>query len=220
LQGGIIIESCKPTIIFGSETWLSDNISPYEYFDPTKYTVYSKNRKDGYGGVLIAISNEYITSQVTELDTNCEIVWATIKSTGNKTLYLGTYYKPPSDKRESLEQLNDSLSRVCNKTNANIWLSGDFNLGHIDWNIPSVVPSKPDPSLHQNLLDILNDHNLTQVIDNNRTLDLLCMSNPSFINRIETLPPMGDHDIIFSEINLSLPKIKQKASQSISVQKG
>jgi hypothetical protein len=27
---------------------------------------------------------------------------------------------------------------------------------------------------------------------------------------IETLPPMGDHDIIFSEINLSLPKIKQK----------
>jgi hypothetical protein len=63
------------------------NISyiPYEYFDPTKYTVYSKNRKDGYGGVLIAISNEYITSQVTELDTNCEIVWATIKSTVNKT---------------------------------------------------------------------------------------------------------------------------------------
>jgi hypothetical protein len=76
-----------PTIIFGSETWLSDNISTFEYFDPTKYTVYSKNRKDGYEGVLIAISNEYIT----ELDTNCEIVWATIKSTGNKTLYLGTY---------------------------------------------------------------------------------------------------------------------------------
>jgi hypothetical protein len=57
-----------------------------------------KNRKDGYGGVLITISNEYITSQVTELDTNCEIVWATIKSTGNKTLYLGTYCIPPSDK--------------------------------------------------------------------------------------------------------------------------
>jgi hypothetical protein len=111
-----IIESCKPTIMFGSETWLSDNISPYEYFDPTKYTVYSKKKKDGYGGVLIAISNEYIT----ELDTNCEIVWATIKSTGNKTLYLGTYYRSPSDKGESLEQLNDSLSRVCNTTNANI----------------------------------------------------------------------------------------------------
>jgi hypothetical protein len=61
-----------------------------------------------------------------------------------KTLYLGTYYRPPSDKGESLEQLNDSLSRVCNKTNASIWLSGDFNLGHIDWNIPSVVDSTED----------------------------------------------------------------------------
>ena len=87
---------------------------------------------------------------------------------------------------------------MCNKTNANIWLSGDFNQGHIDWNIPSVVSSKPDPSLHQNLLDILNDHTLTQFIDkptrNDRTLDLLCMSNPSFINRIETLPPMVVRD--------------------------
>jgi hypothetical protein len=60
----------------------------------------------------------------TELDTNCEIVWATIKSTGNKTLYLGTYYRPSSDKGESLEQLNDSISRVCNKTNATVYLVG------------------------------------------------------------------------------------------------
>ena len=139
---------------------------------------------------------------------------ATINSTGNKTLYLGTYYIPPSDKGESLEQLNESINRVCNKTNVNIWSRGDFNLGHIGWNIPSVVPIKPDPSRHQNLLDILNDHNIAQVIDkptrNDRTLDLQCMSNPSFINRIETLPPMGDHDIIFSEINLSLPGIKQR----------
>ena len=55
---------------------------------------------------------------------------------------------------------------------------------------------------------------MTIIIDkptrNDRTLDLLCMSNPSFIIRIETFPTMGDHDIIFSEINLSLPKIKQK----------
>jgi hypothetical protein len=47
-------------------------------------------------------------------------------------------------------------------------------LCHIGWNIPSVVPIKPDPSLHQNLLDILNDHNIAQVIDkptrNDRTV--------------------------------------------------
>ncbi|VDI40583.1 Hypothetical predicted protein [Mytilus galloprovincialis] len=49
-----IIESCEPDIIYGTETWLSNTISPYEYISPSKYTVYNKNRKDGYGGVLLA----------------------------------------------------------------------------------------------------------------------------------------------------------------------
>jgi len=50
-------------------------------------------------------------------------------SSGNKNLHLGAYYRPPSDKGESLEQLNTSLYRACNKKNSFIWLSGDFNLG-------------------------------------------------------------------------------------------
>ena len=70
-------------------------------------------------------------------------------------------------------------------TNLSIWVSGDFNLGHIDWNTPAVIPNKPEASLHQQLLDILHDNNLTQVINKNTrkdtTLDLLCMTNPSFV---------------------------------------
>ncbi|CAC5368279.1 unnamed protein product [Mytilus coruscus] len=193
----------------------------YEYISPSKYTIYTKNRKDGYGGVLLAITNTLITSHVPELDTDCELIWAKITPTGNKTTYLGAYYRPPSDKGESLEHLSTSLNRICNISSANIMLSGDFNLGNIDWSNSSVIPSKPDPSLHQHLLDILQDHNLTQVVDkptrNDRTLDLLCMSNPSLVNRVETLPPLGDHDIIFSEINLSLSKAKQ-SPQSIHLQ--
>ncbi|CAC5381690.1 unnamed protein product [Mytilus coruscus] len=37
---------------------------------------------------------------------------------------------------------------------------------------------------------------------NDHTLDLLCMTNTSLVNRIETVPPLGDHDMIFSEINI------------------
>jgi hypothetical protein len=71
----------------------------------------------------------------------------------NKSLYLCTYYRPPSDKGESLEQLGISLNRVlCKKTNSNIWVSGDFNLGHIDWNTPAVIPNKPEASLHHKIL--------------------------------------------------------------------
>jgi hypothetical protein len=60
----LIIESCKPSIIFGTETWLSNDISPYEYIPSSKYNIYTKNRKDGcYGGVLLAISNQLTSTQ-------------------------------------------------------------------------------------------------------------------------------------------------------------
>jgi hypothetical protein len=38
------------------------------------------------------------------------------------------------------------------------------------------------------------------------------MTNPSFVNRVEKLPPIGasDHDIVYSEINLALPQNKQQ----------
>jgi hypothetical protein len=44
------------------------------------------------------------------------------------------------------------------------------------------------------------------------------MTNPSFVNRVETLPPIGasDHDIVYSEINLALPQNKQIGRASCS----
>ena len=87
------------------------------------------------------------------------------------------------------------------------------------------IPNKPEASLHQQLLDILHDNNLTQVINKNArkdtTLDLLCMTNPSFVNRVETLPPIGasDHDIVYSEINLALPQNKQQAHKVLNYKK-
>ena len=102
----------------------------------------------------LAISNQLTSTQITkagtdlDLDTNCVNVWVKISYEGNKSLYLCTYYRPPSDKGESLEQLGISLNRVlCKKANSNIWVSGDFNHGHIDWNTPAVTPNKPEASL-------------------------------------------------------------------------
>ena len=54
---------------------------------------------------------------------------------GSKNLLIGAYYRPPSDKGTSLQQLEVSLSRRNHASNTNIILGGDFNLGHIDWSI-------------------------------------------------------------------------------------
>lgn len=82
---------------------------------------------------------------------------------------------------------------TCRKIDANIWLSGDFNLGDINWEEHLILPNIPDPVLHQQLLNILDDNKLAQVINkntrNDRTLDLMCITYTSFVNRFETLPP-------------------------------
>ena len=85
-------------------------------------------------------------------------------------------------------------------------MSGDFNLGHIDWTSSSTLPGKPNAKQHQDLLDLIADHSLTQIIDkptrNDKTLDLIITNYPSIVDNLETIPPIGeaDHDILSLEI--------------------
>jgi hypothetical protein len=63
--------SAKPDIIIDCETWLKPEIHHSEIMPPN-YTIYRNDRKDGYGGVLIGvrsdiISTEYVNSKNIEL---------------------------------------------------------------------------------------------------------------------------------------------------------
>ena len=184
------------------------------------YNIYRNDRalntKDkSHGGVLLAITKDFISSEITELKTNCEIVWAEINITGTQKICVASYYRPPSGDSTSLDQLNISLSRLDKTTSSNIWVGGDFNLGNIDWSIPSFITGKPDAKQHHQLLDIIVDHNLHQVTDkptrNERTLDLLLMNNPSNLNKLCTLPPIGlaDLDIVYAEIDTWLKRVRE-----------
>jgi hypothetical protein len=70
--------------------------------------------------VLIAINKEFISTEVGELKTDCEIVWSQIHMSGSKNLLIGAYYRPPFDKGTSLQQLELSLSRINHASNTNI----------------------------------------------------------------------------------------------------
>ena len=112
-----IINSAKPDIIIGTETWLNPNIPSHELFPPNLYNVYRKDRTQNnkgksYGGVLIAITKEFISSKIDELQTDCENVWAEINISGTKKIIVGCYYRPPSDDGTSLENLNSSLTKI------------------------------------------------------------------------------------------------------------
>jgi hypothetical protein len=82
----------------------------------------NKNNQS-YGGVLIAINKEFISTEVSELKTDCEIVWSQINMSGSKNLLIGAYYRRPSDKETSLQQPELSLSRINHASNTNIILN-------------------------------------------------------------------------------------------------
>lgn len=61
-------------------------------------------------------------------------------------------------------------------------------------------------SFSSQLIDVVQDHLLEQVVKEPtrgaNILDLLFMSNPSNLNRVEIMPGLSDHDGVFAEIDL------------------
>ena len=216
-----MIESTKPDVVVGTESWLTPEIQNSEIFPPG-YNVYRKDRKTGKkadgmkecgGGVFLMVSTRYISIELTELDTDCELVWAQVQLRGLKYLNVGAFYRPDHTDDTYLEQLNTSLERIS-KSTPHIWLGGDFNLPSIDWETESTMPGGKDPAKSNRLLEIAADNNLTQVQmkptrdDNN--LDLFFTNHPSLVNRSEVIPGFADHDIPILDINLKAHHVTQK----------
>ena len=78
-----------------------------------------------------------------------------------------------------------------------------------------MIPVKPNVKQHQDLLDLIADHSLTQIVDkptrNDKILDLIITNYPSIVDNLETIPPIGeaDHDISLFSRNLGFPSPMQ-----------
>jgi len=124
-----------------------------------------------------------------------------------KSLVIGSFYRPPDENAERLEQLDLSLqnlpSRCHDKT---IHLGGDFNASGIDWDLNSVVQGADHPGVCHKLLEIQADHSLSQLqLESTRgknNLDLFFTNNPSLIKSVQTAPWIGDHDMVVVEADI------------------
>ena len=128
-----------------------------------------------------------------------------------------THHPPPL--------LNDSLSHINPNSKSIVVVGGDFNLGYMDWDIPSVITGKPNLQQHKTLLDILNDHSLTQIVNiptrQDKILDLLLTNYPSTVDKLETITPIGesDHDIVYTECSTSLRRCHAKPREFLQFSK-
>ena len=154
------------------------------------------------GGVFVAIHSTFSSTVDIELDTDCELLWAKVKVRGHKDLCIGTYYRPPGNK-ESLAQLEKSLSHMSSTFNGHIILVVEFNLSAIDWETHEVLPGPPNTQEGGKLLAILDDFVLHQ--SNSKStgkiniLDLFISNEPS----IEILLGLSDHDVILAKFAIN-----------------
>ena len=214
-----LIETHKPDIILGTETWLGDEHKNAELFPETYDQIYRKDRNEHGGGVLIAVKSNLISNQL-DADTNCEVVWTKICLTKGDII-VGCFYRPPSSGIESLEMLQESLYKAHNKIPGakNIVIGGDFNLPDINWKNLSTRP-RPQYSntINDKMIDIVSEHGLTQVVNENtrknNTLDIILTTCPDFIDSVQITPGMSDHDAVVCDIKQEL-RIQRKSTRTV-----
>ena len=130
-------------IVTGTETWLNHTILTSEFMPPT-YQVFRSDRQTCTtgGGVLLAINSNLVSREELHLETNGEMICASVSIKSYPTLYLGAFYRPHHGisllDKQCLNELDLSISRIPN--NCHIILAGDFNLPDVDWSKKFVCP--------------------------------------------------------------------------------
>ena len=97
------------------------------------------------GGVFLLVSKQFDSSEPEELkvddNTDCELVWAKVKTKRSIDLYPGSVYRPPDNNDpDYLQHLHSRMARIPTDKGAHLWVRGDFNLPDIDWNEENVKP--------------------------------------------------------------------------------
>lgn len=216
-----LIESTRPDVIIGTETWLSSDVNSSEIFEENLgFDVHRSDRPNSpHGGVLLAVKRELNVADVRCSD-SVELITGCIKTKSKKRIVIGSYYRPPSRTDETyLENTRSELLNIKAKNKRSIFvLGGDFNLPDICWNDNSIRPNKQYPGkVSQHFLDLTADMGLEQVVDfptrGDNILDLVLTSHPGYKERCKPLPPItakSDHDIVLFDLSLQPVRTRPK----------
>ena len=222
------ISGTDPDVVLGTESWLKADILSSEVF-PDGYAVYRKDcvhdkkdkkdkKKESGGGVFVLVRKEF-TSHELKISTTCELIFVNLKMADQQDLKIGCLYRPPWAEEDYMEAFGDAMMQVDPHRKGNIWIGGDFNLPHIDWEHQKILKDNPHVKLSKLMINITNDFSLTQVVDlptrKENLLDLFFTTNPTLIQQTKTLPPLteeADHDIALIDINTRALIPKQKKS--------
>ena len=163
----------------------------------------NKKQKPIGGGVLIYVKESYSYKIRNDLvDDDIECLWIEVKSPGIPAFLVGTFYRPPSAKKECNDKIRINIERA-GLDNKQMYFTGDFN---IDYN-----------STGSNLIKDIEDlYGVSQIVTSSTRvtptsatcIDLILTTNPE--NHRVTEPfkiGLSDHYMVFTSLSL---KIKGK----------
>ncbi|KAI8511854.1 hypothetical protein Bbelb_109540 [Branchiostoma belcheri] len=179
-------------------------------------TLFRKDRSGQTGcGVALLVSDILACKHRQDLEatsTQWEDLWIET-SIGGQKLLIAFIYRPPSTTDIFFEQFEQSVSQAASEKKQ-IIITGDFNCHNKDWGGASTDNNG------QMLADIVDryglyqaQHQSTRVTPtSNSVLDLVILSDPSRINKMYTLAPVGtsDHSVVVCQLNMYFPKSSAK----------
>ena len=166
---------------------------------PQSYQMFCRDRSGrSGGGVFIAIQNNLVAKAEPSLESDCEVVWASIHIKTCKPIYVGAFYRSQSTDTSYMEHLRESLDKLPN--HAYVWLMGDFNLPDVHWVDNTFKPGGRYPGPSKKMMEIADNMNYQQIVDKptrgNNILDLCFTSMPTLVQDVDVIAGISDHEIV------------------------
>ena len=157
----------------------------------------------------------------TKISFEKEQLWISIRLQIQDKLLLGLIYCSPStDTTTSTKQLCSLLKIVTDTNPSHLIIMGDFNYPEIDWNytISRAALNHPSHIFLHSIQDSLLYQHATQPTrdrlgESPNTLDLILTNEEGMINKIMSLPPIGNSDHICLNVFTSIYTEKPKTPQ-------
>jgi hypothetical protein len=193
-----LLSSSNPDIVFGCETWLKPEIMDSEIVPP-EYRLFRKDRKDGYGGTLLAIRQSLVAEEMEITNSSLELSCAKINLVRNHPLVVCCAYRPPNRNTQYHEDLCCEIKSIAAENkDAVLWIAGDLNLPDIEWSSESIIGNRYPKIFNEIMLDMTNDLAVEQMVNfptrNTNILDIFLTNRPSLISRCEPVPGISDHE--------------------------
>ncbi|MEL7079481.1 MAG: reverse transcriptase domain-containing protein, partial [Cyanobacteria bacterium J06582_2] len=199
------LDTNKPEIVAIQETKIDNNIMSSEIIPKEcDYIIYRKDRTGRGGGVMLLVKKSIQQLSLNELENESESIWVKVKIDGNYH-YIASWYRSPQESAQNIENLRSQLEKIRSMHNKeklpNIHILGDLNYSHISW--PDRIHREGRrlyPSEGKSLLDIMDDHSLTQLVNfptrEEATLDLIMTTTPDQFKEIYSPYKFSDHSAI------------------------